>query len=462
MQSGRRVNVTEVIDRARISPFQLTVFALLFMVAFLDSYNTQSISFVAPPISKAWGVSPAAFGLIFSSGLAGLAVGLLFGGRLADRFGRRWLVIGSVAWFGVMTLACAFMRSYNELLVCRFIAGVGLGGAVANFFTVIAEYSPARSVLTIVAVTNWGTPLGSIAGGAVAGKMIEAWGWQSIFYLGGILPLLLVPALIVCLPESVRFLTLDPAQRPKVAKILSRIERGQTFSAADEFHVSDGAAGKPGIAALFKDGLGAGTILLSLTLAFSLLLVFCVLNYLPLLLHSAGMPLGAAVMGGVVFNLSGLAGSLLITRLVSRLARRRPFALLAASYAIGGLGAALIWAAGGDTALVMGAIFFTGFFVIGAQLSVGAYVASYYPTAIRGAGVGFCQAVARVGAFTGPLVGAAVLAHAAQPTQMFLFCPAPALAAALCLYLMGRMRAGQDGRAAAGETPPLSPAVGAQ
>jgi AAHS family 4-hydroxybenzoate transporter-like MFS transporter len=450
MESERRVvNVTEVINGAKISPFQFSVYAMLFLVIFLDSYDTQSISFVAPSISKAWHITPASFGLIFSSGLSGLAVGALFGGRLADRIGRRWMVIASVAWFGVMTLACAFTTSYEELLICRFVAGIGLGGAVANFFTLIAEYSPTRSVLTIVAVTNWGTPIGAVMGGSIAGKMIQGWGWPSIFYLGGILPLLLVPVLIAFLPESVRFLTLDPAKRSKIAQILSRIEPRQVFTETDDFRVAESAAGKGGISALFKDGLAAGTILLSLTMALSLLLVFCVVNYLPLLLQKAGLPLGQAVMGGVVFNLSGLLGSFLVSLLVSRFVRRRPFALLGASYVVGGLGAVLIWAAGANVLLAMGAIFFTGFFVIGAQISVGALIASYYPTPIRGTGVGFCQGFSRIGALLGPLVGGAVLAQAAYPTQLFLFCPIPALAAAVCLFLMWRATADRPGAARA-------------
>ncbi|HTI67162.1 MAG TPA: MFS transporter [Caulobacteraceae bacterium] len=448
MQSGRSVNVTDVINQAKISAFQFGVYVLLFLVIALDSYDTQSISFAAPSISKAWGVSPASFGLIFSSGLSGLAVGALFGGRLADRIGRRWMVIASVTWFGIMTLACAYATSYTELLILRFVAGIGLGGAVANFFTLIAEYSPIRSVLTIVAVTNWGTPIGAVVGGSVAGKMIETWGWQSVFYLGGVLPLLFVPVLIAFLPESVRFLTLDPSKKPKIARILSRIEPGQAFSPSDDFHVAE-QPGKRGIAALFRDGLAPGTIFLSLTMALSLLLVFCVVNYLPLLLKTAGVPLGTAVMGGVVFNLSGLLGSFLVSLLVSRFVRRRPFALLAASYVVGGLGATMIWAAGSNATLALAAVFFTGFFVIGAQISVGAFIASYYPTAIRGTGVGFCQGFSRIGALTGPLVGAAVLANAAQPTQLFLFCPIPALAAALCLILLWRATADKPGTAKA-------------
>ena len=443
MDGGRRVNVTEAINQARISPFQYGVFALLFLVAFLDSYNTQSISFVAPSISKAWGVSAAAFGLIFSSGLTGLAVGLLFGGQLADRFGRRWLVIGSTAWFGIMTLACAFTHTFDELLVCRFVAGIGLGGAVANFFTLIAEYSPARSVLTIVAVTNWGTPLGAVAGGAFASRMIEAWGWRSIFYMGGVLPLLLVPVLIVGLPESARFLTLDPAKRPKIARIMARIAPDQGFTSADEFHISDASSERQGLGAIFRDGLAPGTLLLSFTMAFSLLLAFCLVNYLPLVLRSVGAPLGEAVLGTVAFNLSGLLGSLLVSLLVSRVARKRPLGLLGACYAIGALGALLIWAAGANPTLIMGAIFLTGFFILGAQISVGAYIAAFYPTPIRGAGVGYCQAFSRIGALLGPLVGAAVLTRAAQPTELFLFCPIPALASALCLFLLWR---GQGGR----------------
>jgi AAHS family 4-hydroxybenzoate transporter-like MFS transporter len=162
---GNRVDVIGTIDNAKVSFFQRRLFVMLFIIVTLDGFDTQSIAFVAPAISQAWGLKPGAFGPIFAAGLLGTAFGAVVFGMLADRMGRRIPIICSVALFAIMTGACATTSVYDTLLIYRLIAGAGLGGAMSSSLAMASEYAPQRSKATTVAVCLWGFPLGAVAGG---------------------------------------------------------------------------------------------------------------------------------------------------------------------------------------------------------------------------------------------------------------------------------------------------------
>ncbi|WP_405044848.1 MFS transporter [Paraburkholderia sp. USG1] len=434
METGKRIDVVSVIDGAPLSAFQWRVFALLFIIIMLDGYDTQAIAFVAPAISKAWHLAPSAFGPIFSAGLLGTVIGAVGFGMLADRIGRRMLVIGAVALFGLLTGACAFATGYDELLIYRLGAGVGLGGALVNFLALASEYAPARSRTTIVTISMWGFPLGAVIGGSFAGRMIEYQGWTSIFYLGAVLPLLCVPVLLILLPESVRYMTYVSGKRAAMAHILSKIDGVNTFRAGDDFYLIEPRATRGSVRELFANGLGRGTVLLWITLFASLVLTYCLINWIPSLLRQAGLPIKDAVLGTVMINFAGIVGSLA----VSRAMKRRPLRVLTLAYLLGAVSVASISFAEHNVVLIMISIFLTGFFIIGAQLAVTAFITGYYPTSIRGTGVGWSQGVGRFGSLLGPLAGGAVIAVSAQPSHVFLFCAIPALVACAALFGLGR------------------------
>ncbi|MFM0277745.1 MFS transporter [Paraburkholderia sediminicola] len=437
METSNRIDVARIINDARISLFQWRTFVLLGIVNMLDGYDTQTIAFVAPDIAHAWKLGPTSFGPIFSAGLLGSVIGAVLLGMLADRIGRRVLVISSVAMFGVLTWVCAAATTYNELLLMRLLAGIGLGGALVNFLALGSEYAPARVRMTVITVSMWGFPMGAVIGGAFAGRMIEHYGWPSVFHIGGILPLLCVPLLAALLPESVRYMTLSGGHRDKMASILSRIDPARVFGPSDTFFVAEPQVSRGSAAALFRNGLGIGTVLLWLTLFSSLVLTYCLINWIPLLLRQVGLSREHAVLGTVVLNFAGIVGSLLISRIMAR----HPLRKLAASYVLGAFAVAATGLAGRSFYPIMTCIFLSGFFVIGAQLAVTAYIADYYPTAIRGTGVGYSQGVGRFGSLVGPLAGGVVLSITAQPSQMFLFCAIPALAAALALLFLAHATA---------------------
>ena len=185
---------------------------------FLDGFDTQAIGYVAPALAKEWGLTKAALGPVFSAGLFGLMIGALTFGPLADRIGRKKIIVFSTLAFGIGTLATAFVHDVNSLLAIRFLTGLGLGGAMPNAIAMTSEFNPRRRRATMVMIMFCGFSVGAALGGFLAAGLIPQFGWRSVFVVGGIVPLLLVPVLAMRLPESVRFLVLTAQAPARIAE----------------------------------------------------------------------------------------------------------------------------------------------------------------------------------------------------------------------------------------------------
>ena len=186
---------------------------------FLDGFDTQAIGYVAPALAKEWGLTKGALGPVFSAGLFGLMIGALVFGPLADRVGRRKIIIFSTLAFGIGALATAFVQDVNTLLAIRFLTGLGLGGAMPNAIAMTSEFNPRRRRATMVMIMFCGFSVGAALGGFLAAALIPHFGWRSVFVVGGVAPLLLVPILALRLPESVRFLALTGRANERVARV---------------------------------------------------------------------------------------------------------------------------------------------------------------------------------------------------------------------------------------------------
>src|SRR3954467_12675821 len=217
------VDVAGFIDRQPVGGFQIKLLLTCAAVLFLDGFDTQAIGYVAPALAKEWGLSKAALGPVFSAGLFGLMIGALLFGPLADRIGRKKIIIFSTLAFGIGTLATAFIGDVNTLLAIRFLTGLGLGGAMPNAIAMTSEFSPHRRRATMVMVMFCGFSIGAALGGLLAAALIPQFGWRSVFLVGGIAPLLLVPILALRLPESVRFLALTGTANARVAELLALV-----------------------------------------------------------------------------------------------------------------------------------------------------------------------------------------------------------------------------------------------
>src|ERR1700675_2899744 len=228
--SASIVDVAEFIDQQPVGGFQLKLLLTCAAVLFLDGFDTTAIGYVAPSLAKEWGLTKGALGPVFSAGLFGLMIGALVFGPLADRIGRKKIIILSTLAFGIGTLVTAFINDVNTLLLIRFLTGLGLGGAMPNAVAMTSEFSPHRRRATMVMIMFCGFSIGAALGGLLAAALIPQFGWRSVFLVGGAAPLLLVPILALRLPESVRFLALTGRAQARVAELLGLIGPKAAFA----------------------------------------------------------------------------------------------------------------------------------------------------------------------------------------------------------------------------------------
>src|SRR5580698_3297908 len=198
--TSTEVDVVEFIDAQPVGGFQLKLLLTCAAVLFLDGFDTQAIGYVAPSLAKEWGLTKGALGPVFSAGLFGLMIGALLFGPLADRIGRKKIIIFSTLAFGVGTLITAFVQDVNTLMAIRFLTGLGLGGAMPNTIALTSEFSPHRRRSTMVMIMFCGFSVGAALGGFLAAALIPQFGWRSVFVVGGAAPLVLAPILALRLP----------------------------------------------------------------------------------------------------------------------------------------------------------------------------------------------------------------------------------------------------------------------
>ncbi|WP_068874178.1 MFS transporter, partial [Phenylobacterium sp. CCH9-H3] len=296
-------------QRTPLRPLHLLVVSVCMLVAFLDGFDVQMIAFMAPAIGREWQVEKEVFGLIFSSGIAGMLVGMVGQGPLSDRFGRKPMTLLCVALFGLCTLACAVAQSTTELLVLRFLGGVGMGAVLPNVIVLVSEFAPPHLRSRMVVVLGAGVPIGGLVAGALSAWLLPVTGWRPLFVVGGAAPLALLPVLALWLPESPLF-RIERARRqggasgPKDEEaIRDLVRRGWAAPLAVEAPVAS-----QGVGALLGAGLRRSTLLLWLVCAANMVLFYSMLSWMPLILTSAGKPESLAALSGAMLNFGVIVG----------------------------------------------------------------------------------------------------------------------------------------------------------
>jgi AAHS family 4-hydroxybenzoate transporter-like MFS transporter len=344
-----------------------------------------------------------------------MMIGALVCGPLADRFGRKPVLIVCAFTFGVCSLITATADSLQELMLFRLMTGFGLGGAMPNTIALTSEYSPKRVRATAVMLMFCGFSIGAAIPGFVAGPLIERHGWQSMFIVGGVLPCIIAVVALFLLPESIRFLIVRGGDRRKIVGPLSRIAPGSTFDDRLKF-VSGEPATQSGIRNLFTAGRSGLTLLLWAMFFMNLLDLYFLNSWLPTLLSDVGIGLDTASRITSLLQVGGTCGALLLGRLMDRLLS---FRVLAATYIASGVSIFFIGQVGASVSLLAMAVFAAGFFVIGSQTSSNALAAEFYPTAIRSTGVGWALGIGRVGSIIGPTFGAMLMTPGSDSRHVF-------------------------------------------
>ena len=436
MPLNRPINVTEFIDKQPLSAFQVIIVALCFLIVAVDGFDTASIGFIAPAIRADWHLTNADLAPLFGTGLVGLMAGAFIFGPLADRFGRKNILVVSILFFGLASLASARSEVLWELAALRFLTGLGLGGAMPNAITLTSEFCPQRRVSFMVTTMFCGFTVGMSLGGLASAWLVEAYGWRSVLFVGGVLPIALAVCVALSLPESVRYLVTTGANAARIRAILHRIAPKAELQNAT-FAVSDRKGTHSPLAHLFRPEFLRHTLLFWLTFFMSLLVLYLLASWLPTVLRGAGLSLSTAALITAMLQGGGTAGAIILGLLMDRL---NPYFVLATSYSLACVFIAAIGSLSADPLAAGAAVFCAGFCLSGAQVGVNALIAKFYPTDCRATGVGWANGVGRIGSVVGSVGGASMLAMGWGMPVLFAVIGLPALIAGIAMLWLGFRR----------------------
>src|SRR5258707_7791752 len=313
MSNQPEVQVSRLLDERGLSSFQIKLLIWSFFIVLIDGYDIAAIAFAAPHLVRAWGVAPGALGPVFSASLVGILFGSAIFGWAGDRYGRKAALVGSNLWFGIFTLAAAYVSNLDQMFWLRLLAGVGIGGVIPNVVAINAESAPRhlRATLAIIAVGC--VPLGGAIPGFVTATLVPQHGWQILFLIGGIVPILIAIAAAFGLPESIKYMTLHESQRGKMERLIAAIRPDYKVPANARFVIEDEKqypGFNPGY--LFRDGLALITPLLWLLFALNLMGYFFLISWTPTLMTAAKLPPATAALAGASLQVGGTIGALLL------------------------------------------------------------------------------------------------------------------------------------------------------
>lgn len=427
------------IDERRLGGFQLRTVLLCGLIMLLDGFDTQAINYMAPAITQDWGVSKGTMATIFSAALVGLMIGYLLLAPLSDKLGHKRLVMAGVAIFSLSTLASVWAQNPDQLIIMRFITGIGLGAATPSTIALTAEYSPKRLRASLVLAIYCGFSLGFVAANYVAGWLIPAYGWRSVFVVGAVLPLALLPVLAWRLPESISYL-LRRAENAKAYVLVRRIDRTLPETANSQIEVESADPGKRiKVTELLAGRQLLGTVLLWVVFAINLAMFYGLQSWMPTILTERGYSAGTLATAASMTTIGGIAVAFVVGPAMDRLGA---YGSLSTLYFVGcGFLVLMSLVLGSPVWLVLVAIFLIGCTISGGQKSVIALAASFYPEEVRSTGVGWALGIGRVGGILGPVIVGGLLAGGVGHERLFMILVVPtALCGLIVLYLGHRAK----------------------
>jgi AAHS family 4-hydroxybenzoate transporter-like MFS transporter len=432
-QAARSINIGELLGESRVGPLQVQVFVLCMICLIMDGFDVQAMGYVAPAVVDEWGVARSLLGPVFAAANFGVLVGSLVFSVVADKIGRRPVLIGATLFFSVMAIATAYAQNVTQLLWLRFIAGIGMGCIIPNATALVGEFSPRRSRVTLMMCITVGFTAGAALGGFVAAWMIPAFGWRSVFIFGGAVPLVIALAMIWGLPESLQFLAVSGRNRDRLAHWLRRLDPSIRVDGTTVFVANEERRTGAPFVHLFRDGRSTATLLLWVVNFMNLLVLYSLSNWLPLVVTGMGYTTQTAVLVGTVLQVGGTIGTFGLAWLI---ARGGFIPMLAATLAVATVSIAFIGQPGISLALLTVIVFVAGWGVIGGQPGLNALSATFYPTSLRTTGVGWALGIGRIGAIVGPYIGGRLIEWQWGTQQLFWAAALPALVSTLTMIAL--------------------------
>ncbi len=429
------LDVQSFINAQPLSRYQWRIVLLCFLIVFLDGLDTAAMGFIAPALTQDWGIDRASLGPVMSAALIGMVFGALGSGPLADRFGRKIVLVVAVFLFGLFSLLSAFSSNIDQLLALRLLTGLGLGAAMPNATTLLSEYTPERLKSLLVTSMFCGFNLGMASGGFVSAKMIPAFGWHSLLLLGGVLPLLLAVVLVVWLPESARYLVVRNRGADKVRQVLAPIAPAEVAVATD-FSVPEQKTvqSRNVLKVVFAGTYSTGTLLLWLTYFMGLVIVYLLTSWLPTLMRDSGASMEQAAFIGALFQFGGVLSAVGVGWAMDKF---NPHKVIGVFYLLAGVFAYFVGQSLGQVTLLATLVLLAGMCINGAQSAMPSLAARFYPTQGRATGVSWMLGIGRFGAILGAWIGATLLGLGWNFEQVLTALVVPAAIATAAVVIKG-------------------------
>jgi AAHS family 4-hydroxybenzoate transporter-like MFS transporter len=399
---AQTVDLARIIDAQKIGAFHIGLVVVCFIVVMADGYDIGAAAFAAPALIREWHISPAALGGLFSAGLFAGLFGPPLLGWISDHYGRRTAIVGGLLFFGAVTWASVLATDLTTLIWLRFIAGIGIAGVLPIATALVSEFAPRRVRATLFVVMFSGVTFGGGVPGLVAKEYMQTFGWQILFWVGGLTPIVVAFIALATLPESIKFLSLKRERHERLVKQIERLQPGLHLDPNANFTIGDEVnREKFSYGAIFKGRLAWITPMFWLSNAVNLMIFYFINQWTPTILTTAGYAQGDAVLAATAFQFAGTAGGLAIMRPLDKFGFIPVPILFACAIPV----VALIGMPGLPEGAIIALVAAAGFCLLGLQFGNISCETNVYPTYIRSWGLGSCFGAGRVGSVIGPLVG---------------------------------------------------------
>lgn len=423
------IDVRDWIDKQKFKSYQCYVLLLGFLIIFIDGYDTAVMGFIIPSLNQQWQLTPGHAGLILGAAMFGVALGAIGAGGLADRYGRKKILLSALGLVSAMSLVGAFTTTPLQLAAFRFLAGLGLGAVMPVCVTLVSEFVPSRRKSTAMTAMYSGFSLGSGGAGLLAAWMLQHYHWGSLLLIGGIIPAVLLVILLITLYESPMYLWRRATDRNRLCSVLNRM--GGSFDYA-QFSVRGYPSlnNKSTFSALFSQGYRKKTLVLWLTYLFGLFTIYLLNGWMPSTLNKGGFSLTQTAWVASGFQLGGILGCLVIGYLMDKTSAAK---MVSVFYLAGAtiLFAAFVLDKQFITLLIL--IFLSGIFINGAQTGMQSIAPTTYPTDFRATGVSCMHGVGRTGAIASSSLGGMLLFFFPGESSLYCFLATSALIASMLI-----------------------------
>ena len=398
-----KVNPTKVIGTSKFNKFHLVLFLWSFMIILFDGYDLSVYGTALPLIMDEWGLDSVVAGTMGNYGLFGMMFGAFVFGFLADKIGRKKVIIINVLIFSLFTFLCGFAETATVFSIFRFIAGLGLGGIMPNVAALVMDYAPNSMKIRLVSLTLVSFAVGGALAPTVGVLLIESFGWASVFIVAG-LPLLGLPFMMKQLPESTSYL-IRTGQKKKLFETLAKVNPEFKYNLDDEIEEVKVEQVKSPIMGLFKGNRALSTIAFWVTFFCSLLMVYGLNTWLPKLMIEAGYGLNSSLTFLIALQSGAVIGILALSNLCEKYGSKK---ILVPTYIAGAIALTLL-GFGGNAVVIFILVAIAGAATTGTQVLIQAYATAFYPADMRSTGIGVASGVGRFGGMLGPIIGGFLL-----------------------------------------------------